>query len=432
VRVAARLKTLSELLVDTLSSRQAADFIVKQWGRENRYAGSKDRRFLSDGLFAILRHYGSLHDRLGTDDPLLITMLAFVDVFEGDAKMTLEEVLAMADGQAHNPEALSDAQIKQLQDAAAKAPQSRAGKLNVAEWMLEELDAGLGEPVDAVLQAMGHRAPLDVRVNTLKADAEQAMAALQEQGFEVQAHGQIANALRVSLPATVTQSKAFEDGLIEVQDAGAQAVSQFAAAKPHETVLDYCAGAGGKSLAMAALMGNSGRLIVNDTDSRRMRPIEARAARAGVKMLETATPDLLDKLVGRCDLVMADVPCSGSGRWRRSPETKWRLTPDSMLALRSAQLNILKKAATYVAPGGRLVYVTCSVFAAENSKLINSFLAANPAFERHLQATDGDDIYSRFKSQGEVQLDPVRSDTDGLFCAVLRHRDTGQSAGKPT
>ena len=431
MRIAARLQTLSELLVETLSSRQAADFIVKQWGRENRFAGSKDRRFLSDGLFTILRHYGSLQDRLGTDDPLLITMLAFVDAFEGDAKMTLEDVLAMADGQPHNPETLSDAQIQCLHDAAAKAPQTRAGKLNVAEWMLEELDAGLGDNVDAVLHAMTQRAPLDVRVNTLKADVEQAMAALQDQGFEVQAHGQIANALRVSLPANVTQSQAFEDGLIEVQDAGAQAVSQFAAAKPHETVLDYCAGAGGKSLAMAALMQNSGRLIVNDTDSRRMRPIEARAARAGVKMLETATPALLDKLVGRCDLVMADVPCSGSGRWRRSPETKWRLTPDSMLALRSAQLNILKKAAAYVAPGGRLVYVTCSVFAAENSKLINSFLAGNPGFERQMQATDGDDMLSQFQTHGELQLDPVRHDTDGLFCAVLRRCDTGRSAGKP-
>ena len=426
MRPAARLQTLSELLAETLSSRQAADFIVKQWGRQNRFAGSKDRRFLSDGLFTILRHYGNLRDRLGADDPLLITLLAYIDVVDESVKITLDEALALADGQAHAPSPLSPEQIDCLRQALEKPANSRAGQLSVADWLLADLDAGLGPQADAVMQAMRQRAPLDVRVNTLKGDAAQASVALQNEGFSVQPHGFVSNALRLALPANVTASQAFEDGLIEVQDAGAQAVAQFAAPQPFQTVLDYCAGAGGKSLAMAALMNNRGRLIVHDSDTRRMRPIIDRAARASVSIIETADAHGLKPLVGGCDVVMADVPCSGSGRWRRSPETKWRLSQESLLALNNVQLNIMKKAADYVAPNGRLVYVTCSVFASENERIIKRFLASQPAFELDVeppQDTSSNDLAAALKAAGFIQLNPVSSDTDGLFCAVLRRRE---------
>ena len=426
MRPAARLQTLSELLAETLSSRQAADFIVKQWGRQNRFAGSKDRRFLSDGLFTILRHYGNLRDRLGADDPLLITLLAYIDVVDEAVKITLDEALALADGQAHAPSPLSPEQIDCLRQALEKPANSRAGQLSVADWLLADLDAGLGPQADAVMQAMRQRAPLDVRVNTLKGDAAQASVALQNEGLSVQPHGFVSNALRLALPANVTASQAFEDGLIEVQDAGAQAVAQFAAPQPFQTVLDYCAGAGGKSLAMAALMNNRGRLIVHDSDTRRMRPITDRAARAGVSIIETADAHGLKPLVGGCDVVMADVPCSGSGRWRRSPETKWRLSQESLLALNNVQLNIMKKAADYVAPNGRLVYVTCSVFASENECIIKRFLASQPAFELDVeppQDTSSHGLAAPLKAAGFIQLNPVSSDTDGLFCAVLRRRE---------
>lgn len=429
MRPAARLQTLSELLTETLSSRQAADFIVKQWGRQNRFAGSKDRRFLSDGLFTILRHYGNLLDRLGTDDPLLVTLLAYIDVVDEAVKITLDEALALADGQTHAPRPLTPEQIDCLRHAIDKPATSRAGQLSVADWLLADLDAGLGQHADAVMQAMRQRAPLDVRVNTLKGDAAQAMTALQDEGFRVQPHAFIASALRLDLPANVTASQAFENGLIEVQDAGAQAVAQFAAPQPFQTVLDYCAGAGGKSLAMAALMNNRGRLIVHDSDTRRMRPIIDRAARAGVSMIETADANGLKPLIGGCDVVMADVPCSGSGRWRRSPETKWRLSQDSLMALNNVQLNIMKKAADYVAPNGRLVYVTCSVFASENERIIKRFLASQPAFELDVESLQDDAdqrLAAPLKAAGFVQLDPVNSDTDGLFCAVLRRRPNDQ------
>ncbi len=432
MRPAARLQTLSELLAETLASRQAADFIVKQWGRQNRFAGSKDRRFLSDGLFTILRHYGNLRDRLGCDDPLLITLLAYIDTVDEAVKITLEEALALADGQAHAPPPLNQTQIDCLRQATEKSASSRAGRLSVADWMLDDLDAGLGDQADAVMLAMQQRAPLDVRVNRLKGDVGQAMAALQDEGFSVQPHKMIDTALRLGLPANVTTSQAFADGLIEVQDAGAQAVAQFAAPKPFQTVLDYCAGAGGKSLAMAAQMNNRGRLIVHDSDTRRMRPIAERAARAGVSIVETADAKGLQELSGLCDVVMADVPCSGSGRWRRSPETKWRLSAESLVALNNVQLNIMKKAADYVAPNGRLVYVTCSVFASENERIIQRFLASQPEFELAIEEAAGVTLAERIKATGFVQLEPVSSDTDGLFCALLRRRPQSEAVTNPT
>lgn len=417
MRPAARLQTLSDLLAETLSATQAADQIVKNWGRANRYAGSKDRRFLSDALFTTLRHYGGLRERLGTDDPLLICMLAYVSCF--DEAWPLDEVLALADGQNYAPAPLTEAQQEILRDAVARPATSRAGQLNVADWMLDDLDAGLGAACDEVLAAMATRAPLDVRVNRLKADADTALSALRDEGFEAAAHGHIDGALRVALPANVSQSKAFTDGLIEIQDAGAQAVALLGDAQAGDTVLDYCAGAGGKALALAASMGNRGRLIVHDGDRRRMRPITQRAERAGVSIIETGDEAMLATLEQGCDVVVADVPCSGSGRWRRAPETKWRLTPQQLTDLNQLQLEILLEAARYVRPGGRLVYATCSVFASENAAIIEQFLAAQPSFHRHTTALQALGFQHADAGLGEVQFHPLNYNTDGLFCAIL-------------
>ena len=416
MRPAARLQALSELLVETLSSTRAADQIVKHWGRENRYAGSKDRRFLSQALFTILRHYGALEARLGSDDPLLICMLAHCQSFDDDIRLSLDEVVALADGQAYAPPVLTPSQEETLR-AAYDRPSADA--LNVAGWMVDDLQAGLGDEMQAVMAAMMHRAPLDVRVNGVKGDAASALAALRDEGFEVEAHSHVDTALRVSLPANITQSKCFTQGRIEVQDAGAQAVALLANAQPGDTVLDYCAGAGGKALAMAAQMQNQGRVIAHDSDTRRMRPLKPRAARAGVDIIETAD-DLL-ALKNACQLVMADVPCSGSGRWRRAPETKWRLSAQQLAALHKSQAEILDAAASYVAPGGRLVYVTCSLLASENSQMIERFLSEQTLF-RLLKTEIGADAAAFAQTcarDGMVQMHPVNCDTDGLFCAIL-------------
>ena len=414
---AARLKTIAELLPLALSERQPADRLVQKWGRQNRYAGSKDRRDISDRLFAILRHYGNLTARLGSDEPLLVAMLATHLL----ADMPLDEVVTLADGSQYAPEPISEADVKTLSHAAATPPAARADKLSVPAWLLDNIEAQLGDATEAVLLAMQSRAPLDVRVNLLKGDRMAAQAALLEDDIETTPHRSVASALRVTGTAQITMSRAYKDGLVEVQDAGAQAVAQICAAQPFETVMDFCAGAGGKALAMAAQMQNKGRLVVHDAIASRMKHLPERAMRAGVEIFETVPSHDLRGLEGQCDLVVVDVPCSGTGRWRRAPETKWRLTAEGLADLNNVQAQILRQAAVLLRPEGRLAYITCSLLSSENDQQIDKFLEENQGFEP--MASDGP-----AGLQSRHMLHPCNGDTDGLYIAMLQRCAAGDGA----
>ena len=408
MRPAARLQAIADLLADVLADTQAADRMVQSWGRQNRYAGSKDRRNISDRLFAILRHYGNLTARLGTDNPLMVAMLA-THVLEGE---TLEDVLALADGSQYAPPPLSDADAKSLAHAAQAQPKDKAAQLAAPDWLLADVEAQIGGETDAVLPAMTQRAPLDVRVNALKATPQEAMEALGEDGLQARRHTHIDGALRFEGTPRLSETKAYKKGLIEVQDGGAQAVSQMCAAQPFETVMDFCAGSGGKALALAAAMQNKGRLLVHDAIAPRMNGLGERARRAGVDIIEPITSPDVHAFEGQCDLVVADVPCSGSGRWRRAPETKWRLTRDELDALVALQGDILRQAAALVKPGGRLAYMTCSILASENNRQVARFIEENQSFKLMQSA-------SCLGQNGQAQLHPANADTDGLYCAVL-------------
>jgi 16S rRNA (cytosine967-C5)-methyltransferase len=356
----------------------------------------------------VLRHYGNLTARLGTDTPLLVAMLA-THLLEGEA---LEDVLALADGSQYAPPPLSDADAKSLAHAAQTQAKDKAAQLAVPDWLLADIEAQLAGDTDAVLQAMTQRAPLDVRVNALKATPQQAMDALAEDGLQARPHTHIETALRFDGAPRLADTKAFKKGLIEVQDGGAQAVASMCAAKPFETVVDFCAGGGGKALALAADMNNKGRLLVHDAIEMRMKGLDERARRAGVDIIETLAPSQIADMAAQCDLVVADVPCSGVGRWRRAPETKWRLTRDELDALCALQADILRQAATLVKPGGRLAYMTCSILASENSHQVARFIEENQSFKLMASA-------SCFGQSGQAQLHPSNADTDGLYCAVL-------------
>lgn len=385
---------------------------MQQWGRQNRYAGSKDRRDISDRLFAILRHYGNLTARLGSDDPLLVSMLATHLL----ADIALDEVLALADGSQYAPKPISAADEKTLRHAAANAPDHRAAQLSLPAWLLDDIAAQLGDDTDAVMRAMLARAPTDLRVNGLKTDGKQAQAALQEDDIDTVPHPKINGALRLTRPAQITNSHAFQKGLIEVQDAGAQAVAQICGAQPFETVMDFCCGAGGKALALAAHMNNKGRLLVHDAIEKRMKQLPERASRAGIEIIETVPTAQLRDFEGQCDLVLVDVPCSGAGRWRRAPETKWRLTAEDLTELHGVQADILRQAGLLVRPGGRLVYITCSLLASENDRQIDKFLEENQSF-RSLPVDGPTGVASR------QILHPVNCDTDGLYAAVMQRND---------
>ncbi|HAT08971.1 MAG TPA: SAM-dependent methyltransferase [Rhodobiaceae bacterium] len=415
MRPAARLQIIAELLPLALSERQPADRLVQKWGRQNRYAGSKDRRDISNRLFAILRHYGNLTARLEGDTPLLVTMLAthlFTDT-------PLDEVVALADGSQYAPKPISESDAKTLAQAAAETPAERADKLSVPVWLFDDIEAQMGDETEAVLTAMLDRAPLDVRVNLLKADRMTAQAALFEDKIETAPHPKVETALRVSGTAQIIMSRAYKAGLVEVQDAGAQAVAQICAAQPFETVMDFCAGAGGKSLAIAAQMRNKGRLLVHDAIASRMKHLAGRARRAGVEIIESVAPHDLRGLEGQCDLVVADVPCSGTGRWRRAPETKWRLNEEGLANLRELQAQILRQAAALLNPEGRLAYVTCSLLSSENDWQVDKFLEENQSFE--VLSSDGPCGH-----QARHIFHPCNADTDGLYMVVLKRRAGGE------
>jgi 16S rRNA (cytosine967-C5)-methyltransferase len=414
VRPAARLQAVSDLLHTVMSDAIPADRIMQNWGRQNRYAGSKDRRDISNRLFAILRHYGSLTARLQDDDALLVSLLATVQL-DGE---TLEAALSLADGSAHSPEPLEAASVEKLTQALDRdVSQDKAGAWSAPDWLLSDIEAQLGDDTEGVLMAMRDRAPVDVRVNLLKTDRAGAIAALQEEGFEPVPHAHVETALRFEGAPRLVDSEAFKQGLIEVQDAGAQSVAQVCDAKPGQTVMDFCAGAGGKALALAAQMENQGLLLVHDAIAGRMNGQRPRAKRAGVDILQIVKPAQVLDFTEGCDLVVADVPCSGTGRWRRSPETKWRLTAEDLAELHQMQADILTEAALLVQPGGRLVYITCSILASENGQQIDRFLQETPGFELS-------QIDLPFGQGGQMQLHPLNSDTDGLYCAVLQNVST--------
>lgn len=408
MRPAARLQAIADLLAQVLADSQPADRIMQSWGRQNRYAGSKDRRDISDRLFAILRHYGNLTARLGTDNPLMVAMLA-THVLQGEP---LEEALALADGSQYAPPPLSEADAKSLTHAAQTPAKDKAAQLSAPDWLLANIEAQLQGDTDTVLQAMTQRAPLDVRVNALKATPQQAMDALAADGLQARPHTHIDGALRFEGAPRLAETKAFKKGLIDVQDGGAQAVAAMCAAQQFETVMDFCAGGGGKALALAAHMQNKGRLLVHDAIAARMKGLGDRARRAGVDIIETVSPENLHAFESQCDLVVVDVPCSGSGRWRRAPETKWRLTSAELDKLCDLQADILRQAAALVKPGGRLAYMTCSILASENNRQVARFIEENQSFEILGSA-------SCLGQGGQAQLHPVNADTDGLYCAVI-------------
>jgi 16S rRNA (cytosine967-C5)-methyltransferase len=273
-------------------------------------------------------------------------------------------------------------------EVAASAVPTEADLMDLPDWLIPVFRASLGADAQAVAEALRHRAPVFLRVNTLKADLRAARDALAQDGIATAPHPLSPTALEVlDNPRRVAGSTAYRDGLVELQDVASQAVVDALPLAPGLRVLDYCAGGGGKALAMAAV--TMGQIMAHDADPGRMRDLPGRSKRAGAEIVPVPAP------TGLYDLVLCDAPCSGSGAWRRAPEGKWALTPERLDQLCALQDDILRKAARFVAPGGVLAYATCSVFAVENSDRDDAFLAAhmgwNGLFSRQFLPSDGGD-----------------------------------------
>ncbi len=352
---AARAAAAIALLGEVEASATPAERVLAGWGRSNRYAGSGDRAAIADLLFECLRRRRSLAWPLRDAGARAVVIGALSDRGADPA--------ALFDGGRHAPSPLSAAERAAL--AAPPPPPPDPVRLDYPDWLDGALRLSLGADFEASMGALRSRAPLDLRVNALRSTREAARAALAEQGVASDPLALAPYALRAAPGAPVARTAAYAEGLVELQDAASQAVAAFAEARPGETVLDFCAGGGGKTLALAGAMAGRGRLIAHDAAPRRMADLPSRLARAGARAEIVGAGDL-DALAGRCDMVLVDAPCSGSGAWRRDPAAKWRLTPARLAELVALQRAILAQAARCVRPGGRLVYATCSILAAEN------------------------------------------------------------------
>lgn len=362
---AARYSAAIEVL-DAWLGGLPAEQALTRWARGARYAGSKDRAAVRDHVYDVLRQKGVCEAAGAVDGRGLIAGL--IRVQGGD----LTEVF---NGIGHAPTPLSD------QEAGVKIPPFDP-TLNIPDWTQPLLAArfprALSDALTNVLEAMSHRAPLWLRVNLTRGSRDDAARALANDGVMTRAHPEIATALEVTEGTRrLRQAMAYDAGLVEPQDLSVQAAIAVVNWPATGQILDYCAGGGGKALAVADR--TKAVVFAHDAVPRRMADIEPRAARAGVRI--TQLPG--DQLDARApfDLVLTDVPCSGSGTWRRDPEAKWRLTPQALDVLTETQAEILDNAAELVGAKGRLVYMTCSFFEAENEAQIVNFLARHPGWQ---------------------------------------------------
>jgi 16S rRNA (cytosine967-C5)-methyltransferase len=363
---AARVQAAIEIVDMWRAGAEGLDRVLTRWGRAHRFAGSGDRHAIADLVYGAVRRMRSAAWVAGAAEPARGR-----DLLRGSLILGGIDPEPLFGGAPHAPAPL-DAGEHRPARALDGAP--RPVRLDIPDWLVPDL-AGTDE---RVLQALRARAPLDLRVNLLKALPEAAIAALAAEGIDAAPVPLSPSALRVqSGERRVAGSRAYREGLVEIQDAASQAAVDLAAARPGETVLDLCAGGGGKTLALAAAMGGRGRLLAHDIAPRRIAALPDRAARAGAAVEIVATP-ALDAFAGACDLVFVDAPCSGAGAWRRNPDGKWRLRAEDLERLTSAQDRLLQQAAGLVAPVGRILYATCSILPRENDARIRAFLGGGP------------------------------------------------------
>ncbi|SEP12659.1 16S rRNA (cytosine967-C5)-methyltransferase [Salinihabitans flavidus] len=373
-RIQAAIGILDEILAGT-----AAEKALTGWARASRFAGSKDRAAVRDHVYDVLRRRRSLAALGGGENgrALLIGLCR-------DDGLPLDDLFS---GAGYAPAPLTEAERM-----AGRPPAAEGERLDLPDWLLPEMRASLGEALEAEAGALRHRAPVMLRVNLRKADRETAIAALSADGVCAQPHEIAETALVVTDGARrVAQGAAYRGGLVELQDGASQAAVEALPLCRGMKVLDYCAGGGGKLLAMAGRC--DARFHAYDAVPARLRDLPDRAARAGVEARILRAEECRGE--APFDLVFCDVPCSGSGSWRRDPEGKWRLTPDRLSELTRVQDAILSEAAELVAPGGVLVYATCSLLREENDARITAFTDARPrwhqTFSRQWRLEDGGD-----------------------------------------
>jgi 16S rRNA (cytosine967-C5)-methyltransferase len=431
MRPGARISAAIEVLSDVVDRHRPVSLALADWGKAHRFAGSGDRSAIGNLVYDALRRRASLAFAMGADTPRAIALGAAPEALG----VAPDAVAAMCTGEDHAPVPLTERETSGLLSPPTGAAPHVAA--DVPEWLWPAFEAQFGTRAVAEGQALARRAPADLRVNSLKSTRERVMKSLAS--FTPMETQLSTLGIRIAAPTGPARTPnlhaeaAFQAGWFEVQDEGSQIAAILSGAGPRLQVLDLCAGAGGKTLAMSAAMQNTGQIYAYDDDRERLKAIFERVKRAAtrnIQVLRARDRKALAALGDRFDVVLVDAPCTGTGVWRRRPEAKWRLKEANLEARLAEQVGVLDTAAGHVKPGGRLVYVTCSLLARENTEQVRAFLERHTEFrivpygEAWRAALETEPPASADGSSETLLLTPASHGTDGFFIAVLE-RSTG-------
>lgn len=415
---AARLQAVIDVCDMAAREARPSDTLISAYFRANRYIGSKDRQVIASMAYDMLRFHARLHwwqKRLGAEDNARILTLLYLALIKEE---TAEAITALFSGDKFAPVRLNQNETRILRELEGRTllhpDMDEATRLECPDWAYERFRDVFGDKLQAELQAMQEAAPLDVRVNPLKGTREQVAASLKKEDIIATPSSLSPLGLRVEGRPALAQTESFKNGLVEIQDEGSQMVALLLDAQPGESVVDFCAGAGGKTLALAAAMQNKGRVVACDVLEKRLMRARERFRRAGLHNIElhplkNENDPWVKRNAGKYDRVLVDAPCSGTGTWRRNPDARWKKLGPGLDELLPLQQSILASAARLVKAGGYLVYATCSLLPDENQKQVETFLAAHPAFS--LEKANGQDY---------LLLTPAQHGTDGFFAARMK------------
>ena len=425
----ARVATTIQILEKIEQSYLPANRAISSFYRSRRFIGSKDRHEISSKIYNILRH----HARLlwwTNDGSSRLRTIASMALLDG---LSETEILNLFDGIGYAPQPLSPSELKLLKKAKDQSIDNAAMPdwvtVEVPKWLFVELKSHWALELKKETAALNQPAPLDLRVNTLKATFAGALAILKNDGIEAQPTPYSPICLRIENRVNLSRAAAFKEGFVEIQDEGSQLIALLVDAKADQITIDFCAGGGGKTLALAAEIKNEGPIIACEVNPHRLNKMTRRLKRAGasnitLRKLSGLDDPWIEASARSASRVLLDVPCSGSGVWRRSPAAKWRLTADELATHLENQACILTAAAKLVATGGRLIYATCSVLPKENEGQIERFLERNSNFDVFPISLVWATVFGSECPSPDpfLSLTPARQGTDGFFCAVLKRK----------
>jgi 16S rRNA (cytosine967-C5)-methyltransferase len=430
VTPAARIQATLEILQAIEDTPRPADSLTSAYFRARRFIGSKDRHAIAARLYAVLRHQARLDWWLAKMQPTTrLRLLVWLVLGEKMSALVVDELCS---GGKYAPTALDDGEralLRKIDGGTLEHPDMQEHILaECPPHLVETLKQKFGKNFMREMRAMQEPATLDLRVNPLKATREEILQALRQMGLKAELCRLSPWGVRVFERPSLSTLDMLKNGLVEIQDEGSQMVAYIVDAKPGERIVDFCAGAGGKTLAIAAMMENKGRIIACDVMEHRLKKSSERFRRAGlhnieIRALSSERDPWVKKHKGGFDRVLCDAPCTGTGTWRRNPDARWRDLGPGLENLLETQTEILDSAARLVKAGGHLIYATCSLLPDENEKQIEKFLATHAEFTLAPSGLDGADY---------LALSPAQHQTDGFFAAVMKKSATQSLTPTPT